>query len=62
MTQYIARVENQGYTWMLKGTTWTSSIERADKFSSTHDAQQALQRAKRFTKPALFKRVEIITV
>ena len=49
------RVENGGYTWCLKGTTWTGAPERADKFETRELAQAALDKAKSFTKPKLWK-------
>lgn len=41
---------------MLRGTTWTSQIDRAAKFETAELAAAALEKAKPFMKPALRKK------
>lgn len=45
--------------WYLKGTTWTSDPDRASKFNSRDEAQAALDRAKKFMRPAAYKAARI---
>ena len=53
----VIEINNEGYVWLLRSTTWTSQIERADKFSSQVEAEQALEKAKRFIKKSLLKKI-----
>ena len=46
----------------LKGTTWTSTIERASKFDTKEQAQQALDKAAKFMKKSVVKLAKIETV
>lgn len=57
---YIVRLINGSCTYYLKGTTWTGSTERADKFDTIEEAANGLGKAKKFTQPKLFKRAETI--
>lgn len=45
---YAVRLNNFGDVFFLKGTTWTSSTERASKFETTGAALEALEKAKKF--------------
>ena len=39
----------------LKGTVWTFSMDRAEKFNTREDAQAALDKAKKFMKASVYK-------
>lgn len=54
------KMENLDYTWYLKGTTWTSTIERADSFATKELALAAFERAKKFMQAKLIKKVEVV--
>lgn len=58
----VVTVMNGGFKWYLKGTTWTSALERADKFDEVMVAMSAVVKAKKFMKPALFKSVQYESV
>lgn len=47
------RLENQGFTWFLRGTTWTAQRERADHFELRAMAFNAAKAAEEFMKPFL---------
>lgn len=53
-------VENGGYTWYLRSTTWTSSEDRMSTFDTEDLAREALLRAKPFMKAALYKRAQVV--
>jgi hypothetical protein len=61
-TKFAVQLINNGFTFYLRGTTWTSDPARANLFPDPALASAALAKAKKFTKPALFKRAEIITM
>ncbi len=49
--------------YFLKGTTWTSSTERAPKFETTEAAQAGLEKAKQFmARKSDAKKATIITM
>lgn len=47
-TKYAVQLINNGHTFYLKGTTWTSAPERASLYASPVHAQEALEKAKKF--------------
>lgn len=47
-TKFAVQLINNGHTFYLKGTTWTSAPERASLFPSAVHAQEALEKAKKF--------------
>ena len=55
----VVTVVNQGTRFWLRSTTWTFSIERADRFETTDKAFAAIERAKKFNKSSLMKRAEL---
>lgn len=57
---FIVKVASANYTWFLKSTTWTSSIERASKFETREAAKEGLIKAKKYTRPDLFKKAAVI--
>lgn len=57
---FKVRLQNLDYDWYLKGTTWTSTIERADVFATRELALAAFQRGKKFMQHKLIKKVEIV--
>jgi len=56
---FIVTVEHNGETWPLRGTIWALSMERAQKFETRDAAQAALDKARQFMKPALYKKARI---
>jgi len=52
----IVTVENEGNKFYLRGTTWSFSQDRASQFADAQAAQAGLERARKFMKPALYKR------
>lgn len=52
---YIVILENGGEVWYLRGTTWTSQKVRANTFAESSDAATAIDKARKFMKPALRK-------
>jgi hypothetical protein len=59
MIKYIVTVEHNGEKWPLRGTVWAFSMERAQKFDTRAEAQTMLDRAKKFMKPALYRKALI---
>ena len=57
---YILKLVNQGFTWYLKGTIWTSEQERAFTYDTTEHACSELEKAKPFMKKSLVKKVIIV--
>lgn len=57
----VAKLSNNGVDWYLRGTTWTS-LERADRFDDPILAMSAVLKAKKFTQPKLFKKIEYVGV
>ncbi len=47
-TKYAVQLVNNGHTFYLRGTTWTSEPDRASRFNSQSEAQDALEKAKKF--------------
>lgn len=60
-THYLVTLEN-GYTYYMRSTTWTTELERASTFETVEAAKTALERARQFMKPALYKRAVIVEV
>lgn len=50
-------VESQG--WYLRGTTWAGTEDRATKYETPAKAQEALNAARKYMKPAAFKAAHI---
>lgn len=59
MNNTVVTVVNQGMRFWLKGTIWSSSLERADRFISTDAAFAAIKRATKFNQKAIMKRAEL---
>jgi len=57
---FIVVTPGYGGNWYLRGTTWTGEQERANKFTTHEAALTALNRARRFMKPAAFKAATIV--
>lgn len=57
---YLVKVENGGMEWFLKRTTWTSQLERADKFDNEEQARQAAKKAEMFMAPKIKKSYRIV--
>ncbi len=55
----VVTVVNQSTRFWLKGTTWSFSLERADRFPSTDAAFAAIARASKFNKASIMKRAEL---
>lgn len=57
--QTVVTVVNSGVRFWLKGSTWAFAFDRADRFPTTDLAFAAIERAKKFNKPAVMKRAEL---
>ena len=56
---FIVKIRNLGCTFYLRGTIWSASLDRADKYQTVEVAQHAIEKARPFTKPALMKTCRI---
>ncbi|RUV37442.1 hypothetical protein [Mesorhizobium sp. M7A.F.Ca.MR.148.00.0.0] len=56
---FIVTVNHNGEKWPLRGTIWAYSMDRAEQFPSEQAAQTALDKAKKFMKPAIYKKARI---
>ncbi len=52
-------VTNEGGKYWLRGTTWAFHADRANSFETTEAATAALEKARKFMKPAQFKLAKI---
>lgn len=59
---YRVSVINGGTRWFLRGTTWTSELDRADLFDSESAAADRFEKARKFMKAALARKVEVHAV
>lgn len=59
ISRTVVTVVNQGQRFWLKGTTWSFSLDRADRFPSTDAAFAAIARASKFNKASVMKRAEL---
>jgi hypothetical protein len=60
MTNWRVEVVNGGFTWYLRGTTWTSDPARAYSFPTEAKAREGLERAKPFTQAKLYKAARFV--
>jgi hypothetical protein len=66
METYVVKIDNPGplptadCSYWLRGTVWTGGVDRATRFATVEAAQAALDRAKPFTKPKLFRTAAIV--
>ena len=56
---YLVTVNNSAVIFFLRGTVWSFSSERADKFATREAAQAALEKARKFMKPAIYRKAAI---
>ena len=56
---YIVSIHNGGFDYFLRGKIWAFSEDRATRFESLDKANEAIQLAKPYTKPALRKLIKI---
>lgn len=56
---FIVTVEHNGEKWPLRGTAWAYSMDRAQSFPTRETAQAALDKAKKFMKPAIYRKARI---
>ena len=56
---FVVTVTNNGIKWPLRGTNWAYSMDRAQQFETHAAAQAALEKARKFMKPAIYKRAVI---
>lgn len=59
MSNTVVTVVNQSMRFWLKGTTWTFSLDRADRFASVEAARAAIVKAGKFNKASIMKRAEL---
>ena len=57
---YSVALQNGDFTFYLRKTTWTTVPGREDVFATEEAARAALQKAKPYTKPTLFKRAQVV--
>lgn len=57
---FIVTVAHNGEIWPLRGTVWAFSMDRAQKFETPEAAAAALEKARKFMKPAIYKKAVII--
>jgi len=55
----VVTVVNKGVRFWLKATTWSFSLDRADRFETVELARAAIVRASRFNNAKLMRRVEL---
>lgn len=58
---FIVETTSSGIPYFLRGTTWTCEPTRASTFDDQAAARAALDKARKFTKPAIYKAAEIKT-
>ena len=56
---FIVTVTNQGQQFWLRGTTWAFHADRVNQFQSEQAARDALEKARKFMKPSLFKLCQV---
>jgi hypothetical protein len=56
---FIVTVVNNGAKWPLRGTTWAFDMSRAQTFPTREAAQAGLEKARKFMKPAIYRRAVI---
>ena len=56
----IVTTENEGRTFYLRGTTWAFDADRANKFETLEQAKEAVEKAKKFMKPKIYKAIKFI--
>ena len=61
-TRYIVRLSNDGEISYMRATAWTWDRNRATIFDTPNDAQIALERARQFMKPKLYKQAVIVEI
>lgn len=62
MAKFAVVVFMNGENWPLRGTVWSYSMERAQKFDSEDAARAQLAKAKPFMKASVYKKAKIIEV
>ena len=59
---YMVTLTNNGETFFLRGTTWAFHADRAFQYETEGAARTALDKARQFMKPAMFKLAKIVAV
>ena len=59
---YIAKINNGGFDYFVRGRIWAGYIDRASTFETIEDAKKAVEAIKPNTKPALRKLIQIVEV
>lgn len=62
MTNWRVEVVNGGYTWYLRGTTWTSDPARAFSWPMEAKAREGLLKAKPFMKAAIYRAARFVEI
>lgn len=57
--KFIWTLENGGYTWYMRGTTWTSDRDRATEYDDLDAAFAAQRKAGQFMKARDVKRMAL---
>lgn len=59
---FRVQLSHEGFENYLRATIWTRDIARADKFATIAHAQAAIEKARQFNKPRVFKLARIVAV
>jgi hypothetical protein len=59
---FIATLQNNAITFYLRGTTWAFSANRADQFETEEGVKAAIEKAAKFMKKSMVKKIVISKV
>jgi hypothetical protein len=60
MDKFVVTTTNEGQTFWLRGTVWAFHFDRATQYDSREAAQAALDKAKKFMMPVIYRRAMIM--
>jgi hypothetical protein len=59
---FIVTVNHNGHLVPLRGTVWAFDMSRAQQFATCEEAMAALEKARKFMKPAIYKKAVVLQV
>lgn len=59
---HIITTKNEGQTFYLRGTVWASYRDRATQYETVEQARAAIDKAKKFMHPRIYKAIQIVEV
>jgi hypothetical protein len=59
---FIAKIENGGFEYFLRGRVWAGYIDRAQTFETLDQINTAIETIKPYTKPALRKLIQVVEI